>query len=80
MPIGTANDDLWPSDIAPDLTSVHVAISRTMPASEAHPAIRECEALFHDSIARAKRLILVQGYFTQVVQCQGGHGAACVID
>jgi phospholipase D1/2 len=64
-PIGTASDDLWPSDIAPDLTGVDVAISRTMPASDAQPAIRECEALFHDSIARAKRLIYIENqYFT----------------
>ena len=64
-PIGTASDDLWPSDIAPDLTGVDVAISRTMPASDGQPAIRECEALFHDSIARAKRLIYIENqYFT----------------
>ena len=64
-PIGPASDDLWPSDIAPDLTGVHVAISRTMPASEAQPAIRECEALCHDSIARARRLIYIENqYFT----------------
>ncbi len=64
-PIGTATDDLWPSDIAPDLTGVDVAISRTMPASDGQPAIRECEALFHDSIVRAKRLIYIENqYFT----------------
>ena len=64
-PIGTASDDLWPLDIAPDLTDVDVAISRTMPASDGQPAIRECEALFHDSIARAKRLIYIENqYFT----------------
>jgi phosphatidylserine/phosphatidylglycerophosphate/cardiolipin synthase-like enzyme/uncharacterized membrane protein YdjX (TVP38/TMEM64 family) len=64
-PMGTASDALWPPDVAPDLTGVDVAISRTMPASDGQPAVRECEALFHDSIARAKRLIYVENqYFT----------------
>ena len=64
-PIGTASGDLWPSDIAADLTDVDVAISRTMPASDGQPAVRECEALFHDSIAGAKRLIYIENqYFT----------------
>jgi phosphatidylserine/phosphatidylglycerophosphate/cardiolipin synthase-like enzyme/uncharacterized membrane protein YdjX (TVP38/TMEM64 family) len=64
-PIGASRDDLWPSDITPDLTGVDVAIARTMPASEKHAEIRECEALFHDSIARAKRLIYIENqYFT----------------
>ena len=64
-PVGTASADLWPSDIAPDLSGVDVAISRTMPPSDLLPAIRECEALFHDSIARAKRLIYIENqYFT----------------
>ena len=64
-PMGTASRDLWPSDVTPDLTDVDVAISRTMPASDGQPAIRECEALFHDSIARAKRSIYIENqYFT----------------
>lgn len=64
-PIATASDDPWPSDISPDLTGVDVAISRTMPPSDRQPAIRECEALFLDSIARAKRLIYIENqYFT----------------
>jgi phospholipase D1/2 len=64
-PIGSSSHDLWPSDIAPDLTDVDVAISRTMPPSETQPAVRECEALFRDSIARAKRLIYIESqYFT----------------
>ena len=63
--IRTASDDLWPSDLAPDLTGVGVAISRTMPPADGRPAIRECEALFLDSIARAKRLIYIENqYFT----------------
>lgn len=57
--------DLWPSDLTPDLTDVDVAIARTMPGSESTPAIRECEALFMDSIALAKRTIYIESqYFT----------------
>jgi phosphatidylserine/phosphatidylglycerophosphate/cardiolipin synthase-like enzyme/uncharacterized membrane protein YdjX (TVP38/TMEM64 family) len=57
--------DLWPSWVTPDLTNVGVAISRTIPASETQPAIRECEALFIDSIALAKQSIYIESqYFT----------------
>ena len=63
--IGTASDDLWPSAVSPDLTGVDVAISRTLPPSNGQPGVRECEALFLDSIARAKRLIYIENqYFT----------------
>jgi phospholipase D1/2 len=61
----TSIADLWPSDITPDLTDVDVAIARTMPAVESRPAIRECEALFLDSIAQAKQTIYIESqYFT----------------
>ena len=64
-PVGHSSRDLWPSDIAPDLIDVDVAISRTMPPSETQPAVRECETLFRDSIAHAKRLIYIESqYFT----------------
>lgn len=57
--------DLWPSSVQPDLTDVDVAIARTVPPSGNDPAIRECEALFHDSIARAERFIYIENqYFT----------------
>ena len=45
-PIGPASADLWPSDIAADLTGVDVAISRTMPASHGLPAIRNARRCF----------------------------------
>jgi phospholipase D1/2 len=64
-PIGTSNDDRWLADVEADLAGVNVAVSRTMPASDTQPAIRECEALFHDSIVRAKRQIYIESqYFT----------------
>ena len=64
-PLGGAGRDLWPSGVTPDLTDVGVAIARTVPPSEAEPAIRECETLFRDSIALARRSIYVENqYFT----------------
>jgi phospholipase D1/2 len=60
-----STEDPWPSDITPDLTDVDVAIARTLPGSESRPAIRECEALFLDSIALAKQTIYIESqYFT----------------
>ena len=57
--------ELWPSDVTPDLTDVDVAISRTVPGSDTDPPIRECEALFLDSIAMATRAIYIESqYFT----------------
>jgi phospholipase D1/2 len=67
-PVGKATRDLWPSGLTADLTNVNVAISRTMPGSEAQPAVRECEALFLDSIAAARRAIYIESqYFTNDV-------------
>ena len=62
---GTSGSDFWPSEVAPDLTDVDVAIARTVPPSERQPAINECEALFRDSIALATRTIYIENqYFT----------------
>jgi phosphatidylserine/phosphatidylglycerophosphate/cardiolipin synthase-like enzyme len=63
--LGSRTDDLWPSDIRADLEAVDVAIARTMPGSDTAPAVRECEALFLDSIAQAERAIYIESqYFT----------------
>jgi phosphatidylserine/phosphatidylglycerophosphate/cardiolipin synthase-like enzyme len=62
---GWRGRDLWPSDVDADLEDVHVAIARTMPGTDVEPPIRECEALFEDSIARARRSIYIESqYFT----------------
>ena len=64
-PVRGSSDDLWPSDVAPDFRDVDVAIARTMPASHSQPAVRECEALFHDAFARARRTVYIESqYFT----------------
>lgn len=61
----SSTDDLWPEGVTPDLTDVKVAIARTSPASDTQPAIRECEALFLDSIAAARQSIYIESqYFT----------------
>jgi uncharacterized membrane protein YdjX (TVP38/TMEM64 family) len=63
--VGASREDLWPSDVEPDLTDVNVAISRTLPEFETQPATRECELLFLDSIAQARRSIYIESqYFT----------------
>src|SRR5688572_11671825 len=64
-PVRPSSEDLWPADVTPDLTDVDVAIVRTVPGSETQPPIRECETLFFDSIAAARRSIYVESqYFT----------------
>jgi len=64
-PLHVSCDDLWPSELEPDLTDVNVAISRTVPQLGAEPAARECERLYLDSIARAKHSIYIESqYFT----------------
>jgi phospholipase D1/2 len=55
--------DLWPETVEPDLRDVNVAISRTMPAIGDKPEIRECEALFVDSIAAARRSIYIESQY-----------------
>jgi phospholipase D1/2 len=55
--------DLWPDGIEPDLRDVNVAISRTMPAVGDEPEIRECEALFVDSIAAARTSIYLESQY-----------------
>ncbi|HEY7187414.1 MAG TPA: phospholipase D-like domain-containing protein [Vicinamibacterales bacterium] len=57
--------DLWPSDISADLEAVDVAIARTMPGSDTEAPVRECGALFADSIAHARHAIYIESqYFT----------------
>lgn len=64
-PVSQPSTDLWPSDVTADLTDADVAIARTMPEWGSRPAIRECEALFLDSIAVAERAIYIESqYFT----------------
>ena len=64
-PLRPSGDDLWPAEVEPDLRNVNVAIARTLPEIDGQPAVRECESLFLDSIARAKQSIYIESqYFT----------------
>lgn len=57
--------DPWPASVAPDLTDVEVAISRTAPAFDGRPAVQEIQALYLDAIASARhRLYFENQYFT----------------
>ena len=58
-----STEDLWPSDVTPDLTNAPVAISRTVPRLDEQPAVRECEALFEDSIALSRRAIVIESQY-----------------
>lgn len=64
-PIQPSTHSLWPIEVKPDFVDPLVGISRTIPGSESEPAVRECEALFFESIAAAKRSIFIENqYFT----------------
>ncbi len=57
--------DPWPSAIEPQATDAAIAISRTLPAGDPQPAVREVEALYLDMIAAAQRYIFIENqYFT----------------
>lgn len=55
----------WPEEIPPSVTNVEVAISRTEPALDGAPGMREIENLYLDMIAAARRSIYIENqYFT----------------
>ncbi|WP_019139989.1 VTT domain-containing protein [Noviherbaspirillum massiliense] len=60
--------DPWPSDVAPDLTDIDIAISRTEPAFEGEAGVHEVRQLHLDAIAAAKRYMFFENqYFTSVL-------------
>ncbi|HUF82252.1 MAG TPA: VTT domain-containing protein [Burkholderiales bacterium] len=59
------SEDPWPPGLRPELVDVDVAVSRTVPLSDARPEVREVEALYLDMVAKAKRSIYIENqYFT----------------
>ncbi|MDQ7783447.1 MAG: VTT domain-containing protein [Desulfomonilaceae bacterium] len=65
QPPGPADTDPWPSGLAPDVTDVDIAISRTEPAFNGRGGVREIEALYRDAIAAARDSIYIESqYFT----------------
>ena len=57
----------WPEGLAPDLTDINVAISRTEPAYSGTKEVREIERLFQDSIAAARRWIYIENQYLSSV-------------
>jgi phospholipase D1/2 len=53
----------WPAGVTPDLENVPVAISRTAPAYQGRREIREVEALYVDTIRRARRWVYVENQY-----------------
>lgn len=57
--------DPWPGELVPDLSKATLAISRTEPAYDGRPEVREVEALYVDMLAVARRLVYIENqYFT----------------
>ena len=57
--------------VAPDLTGVDVGIARTYPAVEENEEIRECEALFFDSVDCAERTIVIENQYLTATRFAG---------
>jgi uncharacterized membrane protein YdjX (TVP38/TMEM64 family)/phosphatidylserine/phosphatidylglycerophosphate/cardiolipin synthase-like enzyme len=55
--------DPWPRSITPDLTTIEVGIARTYPSVEDKNEIRECEALFFDSVDCAECTIVIENQY-----------------
>ncbi|MDB5761128.1 MAG: hypothetical protein JWQ21_123 [Herminiimonas sp.] len=62
---GDVAHDLWPADVAADLTAIDVAIARTEPAFDGRPGVHEVRQLHLDAIAAARRYLFFENqYFT----------------
>ena len=60
----TGGCDPWPVAVQPDFTgSVNVGIARTEPRYGPEPEVREIEALFHDMIDAADRILYIENHF-----------------
>lgn len=67
-PLRPSSIDPWPAGAVPDLTDVNVGIARTVPQSETQAPVRECEALFLDSIAHATHTLYIESqYFSNEI-------------
>jgi phosphatidylserine/phosphatidylglycerophosphate/cardiolipin synthase-like enzyme/uncharacterized membrane protein YdjX (TVP38/TMEM64 family) len=65
IPPARPDRDAWPKDLEPQFRDVDVAISRTVPKTDAGEGVREVEALYVDMIRAAKRYIYLENqYFT----------------
>jgi len=65
-----AAEDLWPEDIAPDVTDIEVGIARTEPTYNGREGVYEVRQLHLDAIAAARqRLFFENQYFTSDLIC-----------
>jgi phosphatidylserine/phosphatidylglycerophosphate/cardiolipin synthase-like enzyme/uncharacterized membrane protein YdjX (TVP38/TMEM64 family) len=55
--------DCWPETVTADFHDIDIGIARTQPAYGTQPQVQEVEALFLDSIARAKHAIYIENQF-----------------
>lgn len=63
LPTCVASHDPWPAGVKPDLVDTRLGIARTVPCCEGQVEAREVEALFLDSIDRARRSIYIENQF-----------------
>jgi uncharacterized membrane protein YdjX (TVP38/TMEM64 family)/phosphatidylserine/phosphatidylglycerophosphate/cardiolipin synthase-like enzyme len=62
---GGSGGDPWPEALVPDLSDATLAISRTEPAYDGRPEVREVVMLYVDMLAAAKHLVYIENqYFT----------------
>ena len=58
-----ASTTAWPKDVEPEFKDVTIALSRTNPEHEGHPAVHEVMQLHLDAIAAAKRCIYYENQY-----------------
>lgn len=64
LPPAPKGCDPWPASVQPDFTGeITVGIARTEPRYGPEPEVREVEALFHDMIDAAERILYVENQF-----------------
>jgi len=58
-----ASDSPWPGNLKPDLTDIHIGISRTLPAYKDRKQVREVETLYTDAVNAAKKNIYIENQY-----------------
>lgn len=62
-PVDGKPEDCWPVDLSPTMTSVDVAVARTLPAISGRAEVREIEALYLAAIARAHTSLYIESQY-----------------
>ena len=63
LPALPANEGCWPEGLEPDVENVDVAISRTEPAYDGRPEVREIERMYVDAIRAARRFVYIENQY-----------------